>query len=242
VRRVRRGRRRLPADLVDRGFGSERVLVASVAVGALIVVRLVVALVQLVGNTVDYNPAVYAGGFLSSPIGLFLRGVVLDPLPFYVGAFVAATILFPLAHVSALRLVLLRAVAAGAAGTALLIVVGLVTSVPTGDVAGIVIGTLFAPVALGVSLTAMLVGASSAAWLWSVRIDATAAAAGRSDEVVADDEGTDEEPTAEPTPANPLPERPVPEKPVPEEPVTVSRATEPTAAMDLRRFQPPGAS
>ncbi|KQQ26534.1 hypothetical protein ASF54_10965 [Frondihabitans sp. Leaf304] len=150
-------------------------LAAAVAVGVLIVVRFVVALIQLLGNAVAYDPSAYATGFLAAPVGLFLRAVVLDPLPFYVIALLALAVVFRVTATVSLLLALARAVAAGAAGAAALVVVGLIAAVPSGDVAAIVVGTVFAPLALGVQLTAVLAGGVTLSWLWAMRLEAAGA-------------------------------------------------------------------
>lgn len=166
-------RRRAPSGPGVRQWGAtaETVVAAAVAVGVLIVVRFLVAFVDLIGNAVQYQPSYYASGFEESPIGLFLGAVVLDPLPFYIAVFLAATFVYPFARPARLPLVLVRAVAAGGCGTVVLAVVGLATSLPEGTASTVVLDSVFVPLSSGLELTAVLGGGAVLAWLWGGRLD-----------------------------------------------------------------------
>ncbi|BDZ50026.1 hypothetical protein GCM10025867_22670 [Frondihabitans sucicola] len=143
---------------------------AAIAVGGLIVVKFAVAFVQLLGNAIDYDPAFYSNGFLSSPIGLFVGSLVLYPFPFYLAAFVALALVFPILRQSPLSTILGRAALAGAAATVVLALVGIVTgtanAMSSGDGVVILLWVVFIPLAAGVQLTAVLVAGSVVAWLW----------------------------------------------------------------------------
>ncbi|AMM20449.1 hypothetical protein AX769_10190 [Frondihabitans sp. PAMC 28766] len=150
-------------------------LTAAIAVGAVILVKFAVALVQLIGNAVDFDPAAYASGFVESPIGLFLGAVVLYPFFFYVGAFVALAFGFPVLRSTRLPVVLGRAVAAGAVGTIVLALVGLITGVGSATAAGnwvsLLLDVVFVPLSAGLLLTAVLAAGAVLAWLWIGRQD-----------------------------------------------------------------------
>lgn len=240
--RPRRRRSRLPEGLADVGVTAGSVLAAAVAVGVLIVVRFVVALIQLLGNAVAYDPSAYGSGFLAAPVGLFLRAVVLDPLPFYVVALLALAVVFRVTATVSLLLALARAVAAGAAGAAALVIVGLIASVPSGDVATIVVGTVFAPLALGVQLTAVLAGGVTLSWLWTTRLEAAGAAtavAASTNDVEGDEDPSVELPEASSVggeeasvSAHALPDPVV-------DPVQAPASAAPSDAESLARFAPP---
>ncbi|MGA1811965.1 hypothetical protein VH571_06215 [Frondihabitans sp. 4ASC-45] len=244
-RRRRRGSR-LPEGLAGVGVTAGSVLVAAVAVGVLIVVRFVVALIQLLGNAVAYDPSAYGTGFLAAPVGLFLRGVVLDPLPFYVVALLALAVVFRVTATVSLLLALARAVAAGAAGAAALVVGGLIASVPSGDVAAIVVGTVFAPLALGVQLTAVLAGGVTLSWLWATRLEAAGAATAVAASTVDGDGDGNEDPSVEPPEARPVggEEASVSAHAVPDPAIHPAEAPAPAPAPpsdpeSLARFAPP---
>lgn len=235
---------RLPEGLADVGVTAGSVLAAAVAVGVLIVVRFVVALIQLLGNAVAYDPSAYGTGFLAAPVGLFLRAVVLDPLPFYVVALLALAVVFRVTATVSLLLALARAVAAGAAGAAALVVVGLVASVPSGDVATIVVGTVFAPLALGVQLTAVLAGGVTLSWLWATRLEAAGAATAVAATTI--DVESDEDPSVEPPEASSVggEEASVSAHAVPDPEIDPAEApapapAPPSDAESLARFAPP---
>lgn len=163
-------RRRPVRDLFVPAPGRESVLTAAIAVGALIVVKFAVALVQLLGNAVAFDPASYSSGFDRSPIGLFLGAVVTFPFPFYLGAFAALVLGFPILRRSPLSVILGRAVAAGTVGTILLAVAGLAfgvgPAVRSGGWVDLLLDVLFVPLSSGITLTAVLVASSVAGWLW----------------------------------------------------------------------------
>jgi hypothetical protein len=162
-----------PSSILFAHPSRQTLLAAAIAVGALLVVKFVVAFVQLLGNAIDYSPTAYSSGFLASPIGLFLGSLVLYPFFFYLAAFLALTLVFPVVKESPLSTILGRGVAAGAVGTIVLAVVGIVTGVvqsaSTGDWVLLVLYVVFIPLATGVQLTAILVGGTVLAWLWTGR-------------------------------------------------------------------------
>ncbi|GAA4669800.1 hypothetical protein GCM10025780_11380 [Frondihabitans cladoniiphilus] len=151
----------------------ESLLTAAFAIGAVILVLFARAFVRLIGNAVAYDPTSYAGGFLDSPVGLFLGELVLYPFPFYAAAFVALTVFYPIIRQSPLSLVLRRSLAAGTVGTVVLALVGIATGIvqarTTGNSVYVILYALFIPLAAGVLMTAVLVGAAATAWLWSGR-------------------------------------------------------------------------
>lgn len=146
---------------------------AAIAVGCLLVTKFAVAFVLLLGNAVNYDPSFYSNGFLESPIGLFLGSLVLYPFPFYLAAFAALALVFPILAESSLSTVLRRALLAGAGATVILALVGIVTgvtkAVAADDPVQLLLWVVFIPVAAGVQLSAVLVGGAAIAWLWVSR-------------------------------------------------------------------------
>lgn len=214
----------------------ETVLAAAIALGALIVVRFLVAFVQLLGNAVDFQPSYYSSGFVASPIGLFLSAVVLTPLPFYLGAFLAAVFAFPFVRSVPLGTVLLRAVVGGAAGTVFLAVAGLASALPEStDATTVVLDAFFIPLSTGIELTAVLAGGAALAWLFGTRTG----------------EGGPQDPPAVVEPAAlasdepaEAPAAPVADPAVPAGPASTGEAAAPVDLadpVDLSRFEPPRA-
>ncbi len=156
--------------LASVGVSRESVLTAAIAVGAVIVVKFAIALVQLVGNAIDFDPAAYASGFLHSPIGLFLGSLVLYPFPFYLAAFVVLAALFPVDRSSTLTTVLARTLLTGAMGTIVLALVGFGTGIGPATRAHsgtiLALDVVFIPLSTGLLLTALLLVGATVSWLW----------------------------------------------------------------------------
>lgn len=142
---------------------------ALIAVVSVVLVEFASGLVGLLGAALVVSPfASYGAG--NSLIGGFVHGVFLAPLPFHVGAFLALAFLLPVARRSPLPVILLRAVLAGAAGTLVLALVGVVTgafgAVHGAGAARLVTSVVTVPLQAGLPLTLMLVATTTAAWLW----------------------------------------------------------------------------
>ncbi|PZF56861.1 hypothetical protein DEI92_13830 [Curtobacterium sp. MCBD17_034] len=112
-------------------------------------------------------------GFTGTPLGYFLVTWLLDPLAFYVVAFVVLAFLTPVTRRSPLPTIVLRAIVAGAAGTVGIMVVGVfegfVHAVSELDWTYLLTDILTDPLSRGVEYTALTITACTLVWLWSGR-------------------------------------------------------------------------
>jgi multisubunit Na+/H+ antiporter MnhC subunit len=132
-------------------------------------VLLASALLSFLGN-ISYQGATESDSTGYVPLQGFFDSWFFSPFPFYAGAFAAMAFLTPIVRRSALPIVLLRAVLAGAGGTIVLMIVGVFTGVTKAvqqhDPTWILTDIVTDPIAQGISDTAILVAAAVATWLW----------------------------------------------------------------------------
>lgn len=142
---------------------------AAIAVGGVAAVLLLQQVVWVIGAAVSSGPYNYQG-----VLGrVFIGGWLLTPLAWYIGAFLVLAFLAPIGRRSPLPTVLLRAVLGGAGGTIALVVVGLFAgfaqAIRTNQWGLVVSTAVTGPISSGITYTALLLGAATAAWLWMGR-------------------------------------------------------------------------
>ncbi|WP_146244936.1 hypothetical protein [Curtobacterium sp. MCBD17_028] len=167
-------RRSSPTSVFARERSGAGVAAAALAIAVVAAVLLVSSLSEFLG-TLSYAGAMDFGdeGFTGTPLGYFLVTWLLDPLAFYVVAFVVLAFLTPVTRRSPLPTIVLRAIVAGAAGTVGIMVVGVfegfVHAVSELDWTYLLTDILTDPLSRGVEYTALTITACTLVWLWSGR-------------------------------------------------------------------------
>jgi hypothetical protein len=158
-----------PSKPISPGVSAAGFRAAAIAIGLVAAVLLVSSLLSFLGN-LSYQGATEADSSGYVPLKAFFDNWLFSPFPFYAGAFAAFAFLTPIVRKSALPVVLLRAVLAGAGGTIILMVVGVFTgftkAVQQNDPTWILTDIVTDPIAQGIQDTAMLAAAAVATWLW----------------------------------------------------------------------------
>jgi hypothetical protein len=151
---------------------AQNALTAGIAVVGVVAVLFLGALARFVG-VLSYHGALQPfPRDPAAPVPLleFFDEWLFAPFAFFVGAFVVLLFMAPIMRRSALPVVILRAVLAGAGGTVLLFIVGIFTGftkfVRSSDWTWLWTDMVTNPLSIGFEATGILVAGAVVAWLW----------------------------------------------------------------------------